>query len=313
MGTGPVTRRDPSQIPIERLAELLLQCARADATLPRRTPANDDPEHARYVATTYNQIEALPDLRRESPAMPPEQQVSLPLASAAEVASNEDLEELVAIALTSAHEAEDVSWQANEASRKARRGTAIAVGLAVLGIAIAGTAAVSARLYGTDNQQMAQIASQVQAMDNLQHHIDQQLAEIHAQGTAQEASAEQAAPQVAPGSDHPADVLPPLTTREVRMLPAEPAVPQTERPTTSQPGESDQQSASDHRTESEATPASYAVYPARPRVSYAPRAAYQRQWTPYHPVRQYRTRIVLPRPVVYLFSSMQRSVQTFFH
>jgi hypothetical protein len=120
--------------------------------------------------------------------------LALPLPPAAEVASNEELEELVAIALTSAHEAEDVSWQANEASRKARRGMAVAVGLAVLGIAIAGTAAVSARLYGTDDQQIAQIAGQVQAMDDLQHHIDQQLAEIHAQGTVQEASAEQPPP-----------------------------------------------------------------------------------------------------------------------
>jgi hypothetical protein len=307
-----VTRRDPSQIPVERLAQLLLQCARADASLPRRTPANDDPEHARYVAATYNRIEALPELRRESLAIRPEPPLALPLPPAAEVASNEELEELVAIALTSAHEAEDVSWQANEASRKARRGMAVAVGLAVLGIAIAGTAAVSARLYGTDDQQIAQIAGQVQAMDDLQHHIDQQLAEIHAQGTVQEASAEQPPPPAAPAADHPA-TLPPLRTREVSVLPAEPAVSQAQRPATSQQGESDQQNASDRRTERAATSASYAVYSAQPREFFAPRAAYRQTWTPYRPVRHYRTRIVLPRPVVYLFSSVQRSVQTLFH
>jgi hypothetical protein len=155
-------------MPIERLAQLLVQCARADAALPRRTPANDDSQHARYVDAMYKRLETLPDLRSESQAMRLAPQVASPLVPAAAVASNEDLEELVAIALTSAQDAEDVSRAANEASRKARRGMFVAVALAAIGVTIASTAAISARRYAGDNRQMAEIARQVQALGDWQ-------------------------------------------------------------------------------------------------------------------------------------------------
>ena len=44
-----MTTDDPSQIPVERLAQLLLQHARTNAELVRRPPANDNASDAAFV------------------------------------------------------------------------------------------------------------------------------------------------------------------------------------------------------------------------------------------------------------------------
>ena len=186
-------------MPIERLAELLLQCARVDAMLPRRTPANDDALHARYVDDMCNRIESLPDLRREARATPVAPRAAVPLVPGATIAADEDLEELVATALTCAQDAEDVAQEASEASRKARRGMFVAAALAAVGIAIAGASTVANRFadHG-DTQQIAAMANQVQTLSDLQKRINDELTQIQAQSAqAQSAQAQSAQAQSA--------------------------------------------------------------------------------------------------------------------
>jgi hypothetical protein len=293
-------------MPIERLAQLLLQHAQADTALPRRPPANDDAQHATFVDDMFNRIEGLPELRRESEAMRREPYVSPPVLPAAEVASNEDLEELVSIALASAQDAEDVSREAAEASRKARRGMFVAVGVAALGIVIATAGTISARLFSADTSQMADIAKQVQALGDLQHHIDGQLAEMHAAPPVQEASASPVAP-AQPGSAEPPP-LAPLKATPVRVLPAE-ATPPQPAPAATDPSPGTEASAASY-----APASSYDTYqpPAPSRGTYAPYVVY-RAGTPYHPrVRRYRAAVVWPRPMAYFIGTVRRDVRTLF-
>jgi hypothetical protein len=338
-------------MPVEQLAQLLLHLARTDAALPRRTPANDDARHAQYVDDMFNRIEALPELRRDTQPIRLEPHVASRPVPAAAVASNEDLEELVAIALTSAQDAEDVSRDAKEASRRARRGMIVAVGLAVLGIVAAGAAAIGTRQSSVDNQQMAEIARQVQALGELQRHINDQLAEIHAAAPVEKAhavapvdeghaatpveeahalapvrDAHTAAPvqeaSAAPATQLTNAVPPelaPLKATPVRVLPAEAAAPLAApgagySPASRAAGWPSRQEApatSGAPASPYASASSYAAYPP-PLASQPSYAVNNRAWTPYHHRhRQYRV-VVVPQPVAYVFSTVRRDVGILF-
>jgi hypothetical protein len=193
-------------MPVEQLAEMLLAYARADAALPRRAPANDDGTAAPLLDDMQTRIETLPRLRRENamrlrPEMPPA------LFPAAEVASNRDLEELVALALTSAHEAEDGARDAGMLSRRAHRGMTLAVALALVGMVVATAGAVGAWWHRTPDQQMAQMLSQMQKLDAQQQTISDRIASLHAEAALQQdASALPAAERTAV-ADGRADAL----------------------------------------------------------------------------------------------------------
>lgn len=320
-GAEPVTTPDdPSQLPIEQLAQLLLECARGNAVLPRRTPANDDVRHACSIDDMYDRIEALPELHREPPATYDDPHSSLPMLPAADVASNEELEELVASAVASAQDAEDIAREAHAASRRARRGMFLAVGLAAVGVVIAGAAVIGAQQYSVDTQQMAEIARQVRTLRDLQHHINEQLAQAQrpveeagaAQRSVQEASAAPAQPSVAPPSlainaSQPA--LAPVKTMPVRVLPAEPAAPLA----AAQPFRTSAGPASYAQAASYAGYSGYAAYASSPAPAYVPPAVYEGPWTPYRRrVRRYPVRVVLPWPVARVVVSMRRDVRTLF-
>ncbi len=312
--------RDPSQIPIERLAQLLLQCARDDAALPRRTPANDDALHAQYIDDMYNRLEALPELRRDIQTMPLDPDASLPVAPPAAAASNEDLEQLVAIALTSAQDAEDLSREANAASRRARRGMFVAVGLAAAGMAVAGAMIIGVRIDRADNQQMTAIATQVQALDLLQHRINEQLVELQAARAVQDTGATQSQAGVmgSQTGESAGQPLAPLKATAVSVVPAEPAMGQTTAAQTTAgqtaAGANGQQAQGATRPAAYTPAAIYAAeLPAPPPPAYAPRGTYERHVTSYRPVvRRYRPQVPLPRPVAFIISSVQRDVRTLF-
>ena len=146
-------------------------------------------------------------------------------------------------------DAQEVSRAAKAASRIARRGALVAIGLAAVGIAIAGTATLDARVHSAANRSVAETAGPAQGPGTMQHPAATQLAAQPAQQPVVEATA-------------------------VRILPAEPAAPQAggDQPAWSPP-------------------------------AYAGRVR-ERSWTPYRrPVRRYRG--VVPRPVMYFFSSAQ--------
>jgi hypothetical protein len=297
-----VTTRDPSQIPIEQLAQLLLQCARTDVALPLRSPANDDPLHAVYIDEVYNHLEALPELRREPAAVRPALDPSWPAVPDRKPASNTDLEELVAVALTSAQDAADLARDAHDASLTARRGMYAAVGLAAIGLAIAAGASIGARLYHSGNSQTAEIPRQVQELGSLQRHINDPLAELHAAAPVQQASTEPIA-AVPPNNIAP-PLLAPLKAVPVRVLPAEAAAPQTAAAAVGPSRRTEAQAAS----YAPAAPA--AAYPPAPHsTAHAPQVVYRRTWTPYHPSPRHYRAAVLPPPVGYFISAVQRDVR----
>ncbi len=324
VGTEAVKKHDPSQMPVEQLAQLLLHLAREDAALPRRTPANDDAQHAQYVDDMFNRIEALPELRRDSQPIRLEPHVSTDPLPAAAAASNEDLEELVAIALTSAQDAGDISREAKEASRKARRGMVLAVSLAVVGVVVAGAATMGARQSSTDNQQMAEIARQVQALAVLQRHINDQLSEIQAPTPLQDAHA--AAPMreasAAPGTPRSNTVPPalaPLKARPVRVLPAETAAPlfapgaddPPASPTAGAPSRQEAPAASYAPAAYDTQVSPYDPYPPPP-ASQPPYVVNNRAWPQYHHRRRHDRAVVVPQPVAYVISTVRRDVRTLF-
>jgi len=213
-----VTPDDESQAPVEHFAELLLHHARQDTRLAQRTAANDDDMHSR--------IQALAAMHRQwEPALLLPSRLGI-----ADAESMEALESLVSAALTSAQDAEALSQQAYDTSRRARRGMMVGLALAMLGTVVAVAGTMGGRLFDAQDN-TSHLANQMQALSTLQHHISDQLAALQVQNpvrengvksTAQLASAvtRAPAPEVNPGRI----VLPPLTTTQVGILPAHMAV-----------------------------------------------------------------------------------------
>jgi hypothetical protein len=302
---------DPSELTVTQVAQRLIQCARADTSLLRRSSANDDGLQLSVagdiqgvlVDDMCSRIQTLPEQRTETP-------VSLPRMAAVGAASNRELEELVAAALASAQDAEDISRRANEAGRRARRGTSLAIGIAVLGIAIATAGTIGARLLVSSNdRQMADYARQVRALGESQRHIDDQLARLHAEAAVQQASAvpaEAVLPPVQHSHAVPAP-LAPLKARFVRVLPEEPQ---------SASYSADPPPAPTPRAMSYTPTDVYASDPPPPAAVYAADSGYAADGTTWPrrraPVRHYRSQVVVPQPVAYFIVSVQRDVQALF-
>jgi hypothetical protein len=274
---------DGPDMGVERLTRLLLECARADRALPRRPPANDNLPLGGFDDDMYNRLEAL----RGEPLsdLSPQELSSDVLALAPHLPQHQgSLEELVAVALGAAQQADDLARDASEIGRRNRYGIALAVAVAVVGMVVTTAGTISARLgHRGDTVQTAEIARQAQALNDLQRRVNDQLTQMQARTPVQEATATQAAPGVAPMSPNGTQMgtqmgtqvgiqiatappmLEPLKAVPVRVLPAEATPPQDEPPPP--------QDMDDSRT--------YA--PSRPRV------------------RHYR--VVAPRPAAYVIGS----------
>lgn len=290
---------DQSQIPIEHLAQQLLQRMREDSVLGQRAPANDDDMNSRLAMV---------------PAMRPAAPLRLPTFPARDPASLEAMEELIAVALTSAHEAEDLSREAQDATRRARRGMLVAITLGFAGIAVAVGGTAYEHFFGADNR-MTAIAAQIQALDGLQHQISDQLSQLQSQTAAQEASAmpppaSVAAPTTAPAmlpstvADPSATAaLPPLTTVPISVLPAHAAVP-IQRPESAS-AVSTSASPADYVTGTVPSPMLHPPMLPRPRPVY-----YRRRPVYYSSHRQMA--FVMPWPAVYFIQNLQSRVGALF-
>jgi hypothetical protein len=302
-----VTPDDESQVPVEHLAQLLVQHARQDTRLAQRTAANDDAMHSR--------IQALPAMQRE---WAPTLQLP-PRFGSADSASMEALEELVSTALTSAQDAEALSQEAYDASRRARRGMMVGLALAGLGIAVALASAMGGHLLQAQDN-TADLAGQVQALSTLQHHISDQLAELQVRRAVPQISVKPAA-QVAAQMSAPASVvtpgqtaLPSLSTVPVGVLPAHVAVKTA--PANLKPRTADARSASDARSAPDARSASEVAYawpdaaadPAPPPPP-APIMWHETAPRP-RPVRRYQ--VVMPWPAMYVIGTVRREVRVIF-
>jgi hypothetical protein len=150
---------------LERLAQFLAYYAQVDAALPLPAPANDDHPWPSFADDMFDRIGSIAGWHSEAQ---PIRLDPAPLAIA-EAGRSQELEELVAIALTSVQDAQAVSRAARAASRLARRGALVAMGMAAVGIAIAGTAAFDARIYRAGNRAVAETASPAQNPGDVPH------------------------------------------------------------------------------------------------------------------------------------------------
>ena len=198
-----MTPHDFSQVPVEQLARLLLERARRDPGLPRRTPANSN--------------EAPPGWTVPLPARPCQPWFPGRLAEQPRFAGQDRIEDLVSQAITAAQEAEDIAQATRAASRKANRGAAIAMALGTLG-AVAGIGAGAGNLFCGNATPPVQAAAQPTAST-------QPAAAPAAEITSQADSARP--PAVHAGPDESAAATPPALAPAtfVRVLPAVPSSP----------------------------------------------------------------------------------------
>ena len=242
----------------------------------------------------HSRIQALPAMQRSW-----EPTLELPpRLGTADAASMEALEELVSAALTSAQDAEALSQEAYDASRRARRGTMVGVVLAMVGIAVGVAGAMGGRLLSSQDR-TADLANQMQALSTLQHRISDQLAALQGQDTAHQNAIRPAAQLPVPSATSGGRVaLPPLTTVRVGVLPAHVAV---------------QEDPGDSKRQAEGTQVS--------RVAYAPSdgAGEAAQGSPPPPAVWHEGaspaptyRIVMPWPAVYVIGTVRRDMSTLF-
>jgi hypothetical protein len=182
---------DFSRLPVERMAQRLLQNARADPGLIGRGGT---------VATVgETRPKALPDtdLARFSP---------MSLLSDPTFDVRQYLEDLVSIAVTSAQQAEEVSLKAQEASRKARRTMAFVATLGTIGLLV-GVAGFAAER--TAVTRLAQVSSEVRQLQDMQRSTEGELAVIAAVTAERHATSTQAAAPapVAPNPRRPAPTV----------------------------------------------------------------------------------------------------------
>jgi len=118
------TPKDPARSPVEQLARFLMVSAKEDPSLLRRTSASPVP------VPFLDRVRDLPTMLYPQPEPDGKSR------------TDPYLEELVALAIASAREAEDASREARAAIARARRGTFALASVAALGILV-GIAGVS--------------------------------------------------------------------------------------------------------------------------------------------------------------------------
>jgi len=214
-GARLVTPRDFSQVPVEQLARLLLERARHDPGLPRRTPANSNEPPPGWQAPPVAQ-----------PCQPwfPER-----LADQPRFAGQDRLEELVTQAVTAAQQAEETAQATRAASRRANRGAAIAIALGILGVVAGISAGFGNLAFDKARPQQQASAEAVQPADVLAVQPASVQSVQPAAATASDVgnrspAATQAEPDTGPSpGPATAPALAPATF--VRVLPAVPASP----------------------------------------------------------------------------------------
>jgi hypothetical protein len=166
---------DLARPPPEALARMMLECARGDPTLVQRTRGRDRNPQTRSG---------------ELPAAQQEPLLSLASGSHAEPATEQHLEDLVSIAVSSAQEADHALQLAQAASRKANRRMWAFAGVGALGMMTGIAGIVDNHLNTAVDQKLTEISSEVQALDEQQHQTSNRLAYVASQvADGQEAAA----------------------------------------------------------------------------------------------------------------------------
>jgi triphosphoribosyl-dephospho-CoA synthetase len=97
------------------------------------------------------------------------------------------LEDLVSIAVNSAHQAEDLAVQAREAGRKARRSMAVVASLGAMGLVVGVAGFAASR---SANVRLSEVRGEIGALHEMQRQSQDQLAEIAARTSEQREAVE---------------------------------------------------------------------------------------------------------------------------
>lgn len=187
-----ITPRDFSP-PVERIAQCLLESARACPELIRRT----------WDSVS---VPAELELRLPKPELAPFPKMALLSDPALDI--RQYLEDLVSIAVSSAQQAEDVSLRASEVSRKARRGMITLACCGALGVAVG--LAGFATAYAV-NGHLAQVREEVSALKDMQRQAHDQPGEIATPASAQRFESQTTRrAEAAPSQAAPAPVSAPI-------------------------------------------------------------------------------------------------------
>jgi len=199
-----VTGCDPSQLPVEQLAHVLLNRARVEPALQCRSPANSN------AALPFDATEPV---QVTEPPSPPDPMADLP-ALLELLRGDPPADDSLRIAIASVRHAEEASWQASQASRAARRGIVIATAFGVVGVMIGVAAIADSRFFHHAGPQLAAVSSELRAIGDAQRQIDDQLSALHADAVARAAVV---TPQVqSPAQPAPSEPLP-ATANEAPM------------------------------------------------------------------------------------------------
>ena len=146
---------DKSHLPADRLARILMDCAKQDPSLLGRAR----PETAGPLIEAAEQPIALPDTS---------------------CSVSEYLENLVMIAVESARDAEATYQEACKTNRRSRKRELVAAGFCVVGVLAGVTGVVTARLHAGAEAQLAAVTATVESLDARQHQTNGRLAELRA-------------------------------------------------------------------------------------------------------------------------------------
>ena len=177
-----MTPGDLPGLPVERLAQFLLGCAREDPTLLARSGTNEigRPESRARAPGTREPGAREPGARmpslRASRNEPPR---SMPLLLREPGArSDPELEELVSIAVACARRAEDASRHARDVSLSARRRMTVVAAVTGAGVLAATISVVLDHNNGAATSRLADVASAVNGMNELQRRTVAQIAGV---------------------------------------------------------------------------------------------------------------------------------------
>ncbi len=154
-----MTPGDFPRLPADRLARLLLECARQDPALVLREAPRTDPLLSDAFDTVW-QIEALAPI--SLPSRPKSQ-------------ADRHLEELVSIAVASAQNAADACRKVGDANGSAKRGVCALAGIAASAAVIGAACLVDYHIRNDTAGKLAQITDEVRALTALQHRTSVQL------------------------------------------------------------------------------------------------------------------------------------------
>ena len=178
-------QEDNSHLPADRLARILMDCARQDPSLLGRSR----PDVAGPLVAAGGQPLTLNDTN---------------------CSVSEYLENLVMIAVDSARDAEATYREASETNRRSRRRELAAVAFCIVGVLAGVTGVIASRLHAGTEAQLADVTATLQTLDARQNQTNGRIAEL-------QSNVDAAAVQT-PAVSRPPPLRPPPVTIPVNGL-----------------------------------------------------------------------------------------------